>query len=163
MTQPFYSPDLAPCDFWLFPKLKSPLKGKRFQTVSEIQENTTGQLMASVRSPGSYFERDWGVTVLCTVFLIFCIFFRTCLYFSWYMPGCLLDRPPVLFYDLLLSWWQVSHLIKHLRWIPFLTENYSIVWIDHLISFSCWTFKPLPIFLLLYLCLSMTHYFGVGL
>ena len=36
----------APCNFWLFPKLKSPLKGKRFQTVHEIQENTTGQLMA---------------------------------------------------------------------------------------------------------------------
>ena len=29
-----------------FTKLKSPLKGKRFQTVSEIQENTMGQLMA---------------------------------------------------------------------------------------------------------------------
>jgi hypothetical protein len=25
-----YSPDMAPSDFWLFPKLKSPLKGKRF-------------------------------------------------------------------------------------------------------------------------------------
>jgi hypothetical protein len=24
------SPDLAPCDFWLFRKLKSPLKGRRF-------------------------------------------------------------------------------------------------------------------------------------
>ena len=24
------SPDLVPCDFWLFPKLKSPLNGKRF-------------------------------------------------------------------------------------------------------------------------------------
>jgi len=22
-----YSPDMAPCDFWLFPKLKMPLKG----------------------------------------------------------------------------------------------------------------------------------------
>ena len=28
MTQPPYSPDLAPCDSWLFPKLKSPLKGR---------------------------------------------------------------------------------------------------------------------------------------
>ena len=37
---------LAPCDFWLFPKLKSPLKRKRFQTVNEIQKNMTGQLMA---------------------------------------------------------------------------------------------------------------------
>ena len=29
-----------------FPKTKSPLKGKRIQTVNEIQDNTTGQLMA---------------------------------------------------------------------------------------------------------------------
>ena len=51
VTQPHYSPDLAPCDFWLFPKLKSPLKGRRFQTiVDEIQENTTGQLMVIGRT-----------------------------------------------------------------------------------------------------------------
>jgi len=25
-----YSPDLAPCDFWFFSKLKSPLKVRRF-------------------------------------------------------------------------------------------------------------------------------------
>ena len=30
VTQLLYSPDLMPCDFWLFPKLKSSLKGKRF-------------------------------------------------------------------------------------------------------------------------------------
>ena len=45
VTQPAYSPDLTPCDFWLCPKLKSPLKGKRFQTISEIQENTMRQQM----------------------------------------------------------------------------------------------------------------------
>ena len=45
VTQPPYSQDLVPCDFWLFPNLKSPLKGKRFQTIDEIQENMTGQLM----------------------------------------------------------------------------------------------------------------------
>ena len=32
VTQPLYSPDLVPCDFWLFPKLKSLSKGKRFQS-----------------------------------------------------------------------------------------------------------------------------------
>ena len=37
VTQPLYSPDLVPCDFWLFPKLKPPLKGKRFQTINGIQ------------------------------------------------------------------------------------------------------------------------------
>ena len=40
------NPDLVPCNFWLSTKLKSPLKGKRFQTIYEIQENMTGQLMA---------------------------------------------------------------------------------------------------------------------
>ena len=50
VIQPHYSPDLVPCDFWLFPKLKSLLKGKRFQTVNEIQENTMGQLMATGRT-----------------------------------------------------------------------------------------------------------------
>ena len=49
VTQPPYSPDLAHCDFCLFPKLKSPFKGKRFQTVNEIQENTTGKLMVTER------------------------------------------------------------------------------------------------------------------
>ena len=44
VTQPLYGPDFMLCDFWLFPNLKSPLKGKRFQIVDEIQENTMGQL-----------------------------------------------------------------------------------------------------------------------
>lgn len=34
---PPYSPDLAPCDFFLFPKLKMSLKGRRFHTVEEIE------------------------------------------------------------------------------------------------------------------------------
>ena len=48
VTQPPYSPDLVPCDFWLFSKsrLESLLKGKKFQSIDEIQENTVGQLMA---------------------------------------------------------------------------------------------------------------------
>jgi hypothetical protein len=33
----FYSPDVAPCDFALFPKLKMKLKGRRSETVSDIQ------------------------------------------------------------------------------------------------------------------------------
>ena len=51
VTQPCYRPDLVPCDFWLFPKLKSfPWKGKRFQTIDKIQENTIGQLMTTRRT-----------------------------------------------------------------------------------------------------------------
>jgi hypothetical protein len=46
VPHPPYSPDSAPCDFFLFPRLKSTLKGKRFQDVAEIQLNTTQQLQA---------------------------------------------------------------------------------------------------------------------
>ena len=50
VIQPPYSPGLSPCNFWLFPKLKSPLKGKRLQTIDEIQENMMGQLMVTGRT-----------------------------------------------------------------------------------------------------------------
>ena len=50
VIQPPYSPDLVPCDFWLFPKLKLILKGKWFLTVDETQENGMGQLMATGRT-----------------------------------------------------------------------------------------------------------------
>ena len=30
LDTPPYSPDLAPCDFWLFPKVKDSLRGKRY-------------------------------------------------------------------------------------------------------------------------------------
>ena len=32
-----YSPDLAPCDFWLFPKLW----GSRYETIEEMKEAVT--------------------------------------------------------------------------------------------------------------------------
>jgi hypothetical protein len=39
-----YSPDLAPCDFALFPKLKKKLKGRRFETVSDIHRESLAVL-----------------------------------------------------------------------------------------------------------------------
>jgi len=35
---------MAPCDFWLFPKLKIPLKGKRFESREDIMQNATDLL-----------------------------------------------------------------------------------------------------------------------
>ena len=75
VTQPCSNPDLAPCDFWLFPKLKSPLKGKRFQTIDEIQENTTGQLMAIGRTVWGpkvpTLKGTWGVSYIqCFLYLV---------------------------------------------------------------------------------------------
>ena len=34
VLHPPYSPDLAPCDFWLFPKLR----GGRYETIEEMKE-----------------------------------------------------------------------------------------------------------------------------
>jgi len=46
MEHPPYSTDLAPNDFWLFPKIKSALKGRRFQDTEDIQRNVTTTLKA---------------------------------------------------------------------------------------------------------------------
>ncbi|GFV73661.1 putative transposase [Trichonephila clavipes] len=75
-AQPPYSPDLSPCDFFLFPKLKNHLKGHHFGTLENIQTAVTDQkaipiaefhqcyeewkerLQRCVASEGSYFEGD---------------------------------------------------------------------------------------------------------
>ena len=42
VTQPHYSPDLVPCDFWLFPKLKSSLKGNDFRLSMRFRKTRWG-------------------------------------------------------------------------------------------------------------------------
>jgi hypothetical protein len=37
---PPYSSDLAPCDFFLFPRMKGQKKGKRFADVREVKKKT---------------------------------------------------------------------------------------------------------------------------
>ena len=77
VPQPPYFLDLAPADFFLFLKLKSSLKGRRFQTVEETDENSTWDIRAipqntfqdvfqnwkkrwerCIKSGGEYFEGD---------------------------------------------------------------------------------------------------------
>jgi hypothetical protein len=41
MLQPPYSPDLAPCDFILFQKVKTALKGHHFESTENIQKSVT--------------------------------------------------------------------------------------------------------------------------
>jgi transposase len=43
-TTPPYSPDLAPADYFRFPKVKFSLKGRHFSTISDIQNNVTSEL-----------------------------------------------------------------------------------------------------------------------
>jgi transposase len=46
VPHPPYSPELNPAEFFLFPKIKTTLKGSRFQTIEEIQENAIRELRA---------------------------------------------------------------------------------------------------------------------
>ena len=41
VPHPAYSPDLAPCDFWLFSKLTENLRGCRYETIEEMKEAVT--------------------------------------------------------------------------------------------------------------------------
>jgi hypothetical protein len=77
VPHPPYLPDLGPCDFSLFPKLKMKLKGRHFETVSDIQRESQVVLYRikendfhddseawkkrwdhCIRSKGEYFEED---------------------------------------------------------------------------------------------------------
>ena len=77
IAQPPYSPDLAPCDFFLFPKLKYPLRGTRHESIEAIKRNSLKELKAipaeaykkcmenwinrwhaCIGSEGGYFEGD---------------------------------------------------------------------------------------------------------
>lgn len=77
LAQPPYSPDLAPCDFFLFPKLKKSMKGHRYSTIEEIKAETLKVLYSipnmafqksledwksrwhkCIQSDGGYFEGD---------------------------------------------------------------------------------------------------------
>ena len=41
VPHPPYDPDLAPCDFWLFPKLMEKLRRYRYETIEEMKEVVT--------------------------------------------------------------------------------------------------------------------------
>lgn len=53
IQQPLYLLHLAPADVFLFPRLKSTLKGRKFDTIEEIKENCRGTLKAT---PKQAFE-----------------------------------------------------------------------------------------------------------
>ncbi len=44
VSHPALSPDLAPSDFWLFPTLKRPLRGRKFRNLDEVEQAVTQQI-----------------------------------------------------------------------------------------------------------------------
>jgi len=59
VPHPPYSPDVAPADFFLFPKLKTTLKGCHFQTIDNIQENAITELHAITESAFQEAFQQW--------------------------------------------------------------------------------------------------------
>jgi len=79
LEHPAYLPDLAPSDFFMFPKIKEILKGRHFDDIDDIRSNAKAALKAipqnqfqncfkgwtrrwhrCVASQGEYFEGDHG-------------------------------------------------------------------------------------------------------
>ena len=44
LPHPAYSPDLAPCDLWLFPKLKELLAGNKYTRVQDLSKTVNSEL-----------------------------------------------------------------------------------------------------------------------
>ncbi|UYV74413.1 hypothetical protein LAZ67_11003474 [Cordylochernes scorpioides] len=59
MPQPPYSPELAPCDFFLFPKLKRPMKGRRYATLDEIKTASKEELKKIFKNDFLKCFEDW--------------------------------------------------------------------------------------------------------
>ena len=77
LLYPAYSPELAPCNFFLFPTIKKSLSGVKFETDDEIQDASSAALyqlpdtsfqmsfqhlqhrwIKAINSEGAYFEGD---------------------------------------------------------------------------------------------------------
>lgn len=61
IEQPPFSPDLAPCDFFLFPKLKLALRKTIFKSIEEIEQKTTKELKAIPKKSFEKCMNDWIV------------------------------------------------------------------------------------------------------
>ena len=59
MPQPPYSPNMAPCDFFLFPKIKRTLKGRRFIAIHDIKSASLKELEAIPKIEFEKCFEDW--------------------------------------------------------------------------------------------------------
>ena len=56
-----YSSDIAPCDFWMFPKLKMALKGKRFDEIEPFQNLHSRTALRCEAPLGACGSIKWGL------------------------------------------------------------------------------------------------------
>jgi len=59
VPQPPHSPDLSPCDFFLFPWFKNHLKGRHFVTLDNIQKSVTDELKGIPAEAFQHCYEQW--------------------------------------------------------------------------------------------------------
>ena len=59
LPHPPFSPDLSPCDFFLFLQLKKAMKGRRFADIKEVKANATRQMRVITKSDFQRCFRQW--------------------------------------------------------------------------------------------------------
>jgi len=67
VPQPPYSPDLSPCDFFLFPRLKNHLKERHFGTLNNIQKSVTDELKGIPAEAFQHCYEKWKQHLRCCV------------------------------------------------------------------------------------------------
>ena len=94
------------------------------------------QFVAWCEVPRCLLKGDWGIIVLCTMFLVSCIVFSKCLYFSYYMARYFLDRLVLL---------RIQNHIK-------VCVSVKVLLLDN----STPSVQSIPLELMLQLCLQQT-------
>ena len=59
VPQPRFSPDLSPCDLFLFPRLKNQLKGRHFGTLDNIQKSVIDELKGIPAEAFQHCYEQW--------------------------------------------------------------------------------------------------------
>ena len=68
VSHPALSPDLAPCDFWLFGKIKKPLRGQRFASLDHLQAAVSHQIgLITAAEYRDAILRQWPMRWVCCV------------------------------------------------------------------------------------------------
>ncbi|GFS12191.1 transposase [Elysia marginata] len=61
LPHPAYSPDLAPCDLWLFPILKDRLAGRKFDSIQDLAKAVNSELRIIPEEDYQGVFRKWQI------------------------------------------------------------------------------------------------------
>ena len=67
VSHPPYSPDLVPCDFWLFPKLKKSIAGKPFSRIQDMAKCVNSELRNIPQNEYRQSLNNWLMRMQCCI------------------------------------------------------------------------------------------------